>query len=240
VNVPTVEVPAPLLSAVEAVEEREQELRAAEQAAAAAREGLKVGHRQDIEEVAAAREAGKPDPKPHHEQEALDVLATAEHEAEIAQARLSKIRAEYERVAEEQRPIWREQVEAEWRRLDTKQRRRARELDAAFGRMQELQTCWRYLHTLDTNPADAERTLRKAQAPALAVQVDLSALLEAIEDASADVVIERVRRADAERLAASEASAAGMEKAVEQARLEREGEIERIRRRRDAVYGPNG
>jgi hypothetical protein len=234
-TLPTVEMPTRLLDATQTLSEREQELRAAEQAVAVAREGVKDGHRRDIEAIAAAREAGKADPKPRFEHEALGVLAEAEREAEVAQARLSQVRAEYERVAEEQRPIWRERVEQEWQRLDAKQRRRVRELGAGFEQSQQLQSAWRYLHALDTNPDDAERTVRKAMSPALAVQVDMTGLEAAIAEASADVVTARVSRAEADRLAASEAVSREMAEAVEKARQEREAEIERVRVRREAL-----
>jgi hypothetical protein len=145
-------------------------------------------------------------------------------------ARVSQVRSEYERLSEELRPKWKAAVEREWRRLDGLQRRRARELGAGFERTQELQACWRYLHTLDTNPADAERRLRKATAPVSAVRVDLSGVLEAIEDASADTVIERVSREWSERMIASEAVNRASEEAVEQARQEREIEHARVRR----------
>jgi hypothetical protein len=235
VNVPTVMMPAPLLSAVEAVEEREQELRAAEQAVAAAREGVKVGHRQDIEAIAAARENGKADPKPHFEREALDVLAAAEHEAEIAQARLSQVRVEADRLSEELRPSWRSEVESAWRKLDTQQRRRVKELGAGVERTQELRSCWAYLHAIDVNPADSERTLRKAMAPASRVGVDLSAVLEAIEASSADTVIAAAAAAEAQRQAHSEAVNAATAAAIEQARREREAADERVQRRREAL-----
>ena len=126
-NVPTIEMPEALLAATEALEQREAAVRAAEAAVAAAREAVTDAHRRDIATVAAAREAGKRDPKPEHEQEALAALAAAEHEAEIAGARRDQVAAEYSRTAVEERPRWRERVEREWRKLDATQVRLPRE-----------------------------------------------------------------------------------------------------------------
>src|SRR5512133_2146359 len=100
VNLPTIEMPAPLLSAVQTLEEREQELRAADAAVVAAEEAVRVGHRRDIEAIASAREAGRRDPHPRHEKDALAALDAAKRDREIMAEQVSKLRAEYERIAE--------------------------------------------------------------------------------------------------------------------------------------------
>jgi hypothetical protein len=51
------------------------------------------------------------DPPGRHEKQARRELEAAAREAEIAQARVNQVRAEYERVSERERPRWREAVE---------------------------------------------------------------------------------------------------------------------------------
>jgi hypothetical protein len=141
VNAPmisTVEMPAPLAAALQTLRQREEQLRGAEAAVAAARESVDAARRRDIEDVALAREAGKADPRAKHEEKAEAALASAEREVEIMAARVAKLRSEYERLSEELRPKWKAAVEESWSKLDTLQRRRARELGTGFEQTQEL------------------------------------------------------------------------------------------------------
>jgi hypothetical protein len=234
-DLPTIEMPEKLRAAAEALAERQAELRAAEAAVKAGEQAVGDAHRRDLEAVAEAREAGDRDPKPEHEQRAIDALAGLEREAEIMRARVRKLADEHARLGEELRPQWRLALERAWRKLDAQQRRRLAELSAGVQRTNELSRAWRFVDAAEhEGPNAIERTLRKAASPANAVQLDLADVSAAIEDASADRTIERVLGARRELHERTEATRAASEALAEQARQEREREIERARLRREA------
>jgi hypothetical protein len=127
-------MPELLRAAADSLDEREQQLRDAEATVADAREALAAAHQRDVDELAAAREAGEPDPPARHEAAARETLVAAEQDLEIMQARVAKLGLEYEQLAVEQRPKWLGALEREWNKIDKTQRRRAQELAAGFGR----------------------------------------------------------------------------------------------------------
>jgi hypothetical protein len=218
IETPVVEMPAPLRAALARLEERERELRDSEAAVAALAEALHAAHRRDVQELAAAREAGNPDPRSGHEESARRALQTAEHEREVMVERVAQVRADYARVAAEQHPVWMKRLENAWRKTDASQRRRAEELDAGFGRQRELRAAWAYVDALMNNEPDAERTLRKALAAGATATVDLEDLLAAIEDSSAEVMIARTNRSRDERREREQAATVAQEAALEEAR----------------------
>jgi hypothetical protein len=74
-TIPVVEMPSPLAAALQTLRERERDAVAAEAAVVAARESVTAAREKDIEDVAAAREAGRPDPRAKHEEKAEATLA---------------------------------------------------------------------------------------------------------------------------------------------------------------------
>ncbi len=88
-------MPTQLRKASDALAERERELREAETTLKAAEDAVGLAHPRDIEEVAAARERGEPDPPvARHEQQARTALDAARRECEIIQAQVSKLAAD--------------------------------------------------------------------------------------------------------------------------------------------------
>lgn len=90
----TIEMPPQLHRATEALAERERELREAETAVEAAENEVGRAHARDIEEIAAAREAGEPDPPlvGGHEERARTALDAAQREHKIVQAQVNRAR----------------------------------------------------------------------------------------------------------------------------------------------------
>jgi hypothetical protein len=191
--------------------EREEELRAAEAALNSAREEVRAAHQLDVDAIVEAREAGKPDPPPAHEPEAERQVAEAENAVEILRARVARLRAEYARTIEEQRPAWATRLERKWRETDQKLRRHVEELDAQLEAQRELRAAWRYVDAT-LHGEDAEHVLRKAMAAASQGSIDLSDVLAGLEAGAADRVVgqvtrerqDRIEREDAERLAFEE------------------------------------
>jgi hypothetical protein len=80
------------------------------------------------------------------------------------QARVAKLRREYELLAVELRPKWLAAIEREWGKIDKAQRHRAEELAVGFGRQRELRAVWRYVDAIE-HGENAEHVLRKALGP---------------------------------------------------------------------------
>lgn len=238
IELPTIEMPQPLLDAVAKLRSREEQSREAEQRVAEATEAVEAGHQADVRAIAQAREEGKRDPSPEHEQKALAALRAAEHELEVESARLETARRGYEESLETQREPWRKKIESQWRKVDRQQRRRLADLQAGVDEVHRLSVGWRFLYALDTDPADAERVLRKAAGSGGRTEIDFSAVASAVEAASCEVVTREAteaRREWDERLAEDRRAA---EEAVEEARAEAEREVAAAKARREALGLP--
>jgi hypothetical protein len=232
---PTIEMPTQLRGVANALAERERELREAEAAVEAADEEVNRAHARDIEEIAAAREAGEPDPPAaHHEEQARTALDAAQREHEIVQAQVNQLAADHARLLAELRPRWRGRVEKKWAETDATLRRRVEELGAAAGRQAELRATWLTI-TSEERGADPDYTWRKANASS--AELDLSDVVAAIEQGSADVVTQRVTREYEAKVERLEAASAEHERQLEEARQAFAEERERIERRRALLSG---
>jgi hypothetical protein len=217
-EIPTTEMPTALRAAHDALEEREREVLATESAVESAREAVTAAHERDVEAIASAREGGRPDPRSTHEEKARSALVGAERDAEIMRAHVAAVRAEYERVGEEQRPRWKQALEKEWAKVDSTQRRRARELAAGFDRQRELRATWLFVDAVLQGDADAATVLRKARAPSSSAAPDLSDVLDAIEQSSCESVTARIERERRERSEREEAAQREWEQQLAEAR----------------------
>jgi hypothetical protein len=220
---PTVEAPQAIERAAHAAHEREQELREAEAALAAAERAVEEGRRQDIEAVAAARDAGDADPPQSHEAEARQALAEAECERDVRAARARIADENLQELLTENAGGWQAKVEREWGKADTGLRRKLSEVEALLGRRVELTATWLWLREVQRD-GETERTLRKAGA--LANQLpDLGALADEIDATSFERYAERVEEAERQKREAEEADQAEFAErlAEAQAALERQG-----------------
>jgi len=234
-ELPTIEMPAPLAEATAKLASRDEQAREAEKRVSAATEAVSAAHLLDVEEIARAREEGKRDPQPTHEEEALAALRAAEHELEVEQARLATVRRQYEDTLKAQREPWRKRIETTWKKVDRAQKRRLAELEAGVDEVHALSVAWLVMDALAHDPGDAERVLRKASGPLGRTEIDFTGVGEAIEAASCEVVTREVietRREWDDRLAEERRSA---KQAAEEARAEAEARAEREQARRTSL-----
>ena len=220
---PTAEMPRPLERVTEAAREREHELGEAEANAEAAEQAVEAARQRDIEEIAAAREIGRADPRQQHEEEALLALAAAQRERDICAVRSRTANAHVEELLAEHADAWRGRVEKEWAKADQGLKRKLAEIEAALGHRVELAATWSWLRAVERGEDD-ERVLRKSSGLAARLP-DVQALAEAIDLGRFDSFSTRVEEAERQKREVEEADRAEFAERLAEARAaqEREG-----------------
>lgn len=217
---PLTEAPRTIEQATQAAHDREQELREAETALEAAERAVEDGRRQDIEAVAAARDAGESDPPQSHEAEARQALTGAERERDVRAARARIAEENLQGLLAENAGGWQSKVEREWGKTDSALRRKLSEVEALLGRRVELTATWLWLREVQRD-GETERTLRKAGALANRLP-DLGALADEIDGTSFERYAERVEDAERKKREAEEADQAEFAKRLAEAQAAQE------------------